>query len=57
MSFERKKNRLQDGKNIGYKNGLWLNEKLSQLDNWTIDNIKERTDLLVKKAVNLFAFE
>lgn len=57
MSFERKKNRLQDGKNIGYKNGLWLNEKLSQLDTWTIDNIKERTDLLVKKAVNLFAFE
>jgi uncharacterized protein with ParB-like and HNH nuclease domain len=57
MSFERKKNRLQDGKNIGYKNGLWLNEKLSKLDTWTVDNIKERTDLLVKKAVNLFAFE
>ena len=56
MSFERKKNRLQDGKNIGYKNGLWLNEKLSQLDSWTIDNINERTDLLVKKAINLFAF-
>jgi hypothetical protein len=56
MSFERKKTRQQDGKNIGYLNGLWLNEKLKDEDSWTADDIKVRTELLVDKALKLFSF-
>ena len=56
MSFERKKTRQQDGKNIGYLNGLWLNEKLKDENSWTADDIKVRTELLVDKALKLFSF-
>jgi len=57
MSFEKKKTRQQDGKNIGYLNGLWLNNKLKERDSWTADDIKERTTQLVEKALKLFSFE
>ena len=56
MSFEKKKTRQQDGKNIGYLNGLWLNSKLKNNDSWTADDIKERTEVLVDKAIKLFSF-
>ena len=57
MSFERKKNRSSDGKNIGYKNGLWLNRDLAELNRWTIEDINKRTDFLVKKALEYFSFK
>lgn len=57
MSFEKKKTRQQDGKNIGYLNKLWLNNKLKDKDSWTGDDIKERTELLVNKAIDLFSFD
>ena len=56
MSFEKKKTRQQDGKNIGYLNGLWLNGKLKNSDGWTADDIEERTEILVDKAIKLFSF-
>lgn len=42
------------GNYIGYKNGIYLNEKLSELDKWTIDLIQERTDELVNEALDIF---
>ena len=57
MSFDKKKTRQQDGKNIGYLNKLWLNNKLKDKDSWTGDDIKERTELLVNKAIDLFSFD
>ena len=48
LSFDRKKNRVQDGKNIGYMNGLWLNKILKEKDNWTANDIEKRTELLIK---------
>jgi hypothetical protein len=57
MSFDRKKNRVQDGKNIGYMNGLWLNKILKEKDSWTANDIEKRTELIVDKAIKLFSFE
>ena len=56
MSFDRKKNRVQDGKNIGYMNGLWLNKILSDQESWTAKDIEKRTELIVEKAIQLFSF-
>ncbi len=58
MSFQKKRDRVRaDGKKIGYKNGLWLNEKLACSDRWTIDDIETRTDLLIDKALKLFSLD
>jgi hypothetical protein len=48
---ERKDNQ---GRYIGYKNGLYLNEELENKDKWTEKDIKERTEKLVNLAVNIF---
>lgn len=42
------------GNYIGYKNGLNINDDLIDLDEWTIQNIEERTDKLVKECMDLF---
>ena len=53
-AFEEKKNRQKDGKDIGYKNGLKLNEDVVSQEKWTIDNITARTGKLVKEFKKLF---
>lgn len=55
-SFEDKKNRQKDGKYVGYKNGLYLNEDVVIQDKWTIDLIKQRTEKLSNEALDLFKF-
>ena len=45
------------GRAVGYKNGLNLNADLAMKDNWTIDDITRRTDLLTDKVAQLFAFD
>ena len=57
MSFDRKKNRIQDGKHIGYMNGMWLNRTLREKDSWTEKDIEERTELIINKATKLFSFD
>lgn len=58
FSFVKKRDRKDDrGNYIGYKNGLYLNKKLAEKDNWTIRDIEERTKELVKEALKLFAIE
>lgn len=47
MSFEQKLNLQKDGKYIGYKNGLKLNEDVVNQNLWSIENIKKRTEKLV----------
>ena len=56
MSFDRKKNRKsRDGsKDIGYRNGLYLNADVVNQDEWKIANIKERTNRLVNEILKLF---
>ena len=56
MSFEKKQNRKKEDKYIGYRNGIWLNNKLANLDKWSEEAIEERTEFLANKAMKLFSF-
>jgi hypothetical protein len=54
-SFEDKKNLTDSsGRNIGYRNGIKLNEDLITKDAWTKETIDERTDKLVLLILKLF---
>ena len=55
-SFEEKLNKTKDGKNIGYRNGLTLNQDVVDKTKWTIDDIKNRTDKLVDSFLEEFKF-
>lgn len=58
FSFEKKRDRKDnEGCPIGYKNGLYLNEKLKDKNSWTIEDIQDRTDELVKEAFELFSID
>ena len=50
MSFEQKRDRKSKDKTkeIGYKNGLYLNKDIVNQSKWTVDKIQNRTDVLVK---------
>lgn len=57
-SFENKRNR-QDKKThryIGYRNGLDINKEIAQKETWTIDDITNRTDELVKELLKMYKF-
>ncbi len=55
MSLEKKQNKKSsDGKYVGFKNGLALNETVSSVDTWKQNNIAKRTEVLVEHALKLF---
>ncbi|MBT3312288.1 MAG: DUF262 domain-containing protein [Desulfobacula sp.] len=55
MSLDKKQNRKsKDGKFIGFKNGLTLNEGIKDIGIWGKENIKARTGQLVTKALEIF---
>lgn len=57
-SFENKRDR-QDKKThryIGYRNGLDINKEIAQKETWTIDDITNRTDELVKELLKMYKF-
>ena len=57
LPFETKRDRKdKNGKYIGYKNGLSLNQELAEKESWTIEDIKSRTDQLVAEILELFKF-
>jgi len=54
-SFEKKRDRTDTrGNYIGYKNGLFLNSDLREKENWTVEDIEQRTKKLVNLAFELF---
>ena len=55
MSFEDKKNRMKDQNYIGYRNGLFLNQDVVIANEWTIEQIKNRTNKLVELLMNTYA--
>lgn len=57
-SFEEKRDRKnKEGlRYIGYKNGLEINKEIAEKDNWTIDDIKTRTDKLVEELIKVYKF-
>ncbi|MCX6805892.1 MAG: DUF262 domain-containing protein [Patescibacteria group bacterium] len=57
MSFEKKRDRSKEGKNIGYRNGMYLNSNIKDMNRWNVKDIKVRTSELVGVAIDLFKFE
>ena len=56
LSFIDKKNRKDKyGNQVGYLNGLNINEDVARHDFWTAKDIEERTELLVSKVLDLFS--
>lgn len=43
-----------EGKPIGFRNGLMLNEQIKDAKTWTKEDIEARTEVLVQKAVDIF---
>ena len=56
MSFEQKKDRKSKDKteDMGYRNGLYLNQTVVNENSWTIDKIKARTDMLVQTLKDMY---
>ncbi len=57
-SFEDKRDRVdRQGRAVGYKNGLKLNEDLAAAVGWSVDQIDSRTDKLVQQVTQLFKLQ
>ena len=57
-SFQDKRDRKdREGRHVGYKNGLRLNEELASCREWKITNIEQRTQRLVDEVMNLYKME
>jgi len=55
MSLDKKQNRKSnDGKYIGFKNGLAINEEIKDISSWEKENIQRRTDEMVERAIEIF---
>ena len=56
MSFDQKRDRKSKDKTkeIGYKNGLYLNKDVVNQSKWTVDKIRNRTDVLVKILMEMY---
>lgn len=56
MSFEQKKDRKSKdkSKDIGYRNGLFLNQDVVIETEWTIDKITSRTNKIVKTLLEMY---
>jgi hypothetical protein len=57
MSFIKKRDRMDSGVYVGYRNGLNLNEDLVSADKWTRDQITARTEKLIDQALATFTFD
>jgi len=58
MSFERKRDRIdKKDKNVGYKNGLFLNNDLANAQRWDSNSIEERSKKLINQAIEIFGFD
>ena len=54
-AFDKKRDRKnKDGNYVGYRNGLKLNNDVVSQNKWTIENIKDRTEKLVKFVLSEF---
>ena len=58
LSFEKKRDRTdKDGRAVGYRNGLRLNEKLAEKQEWNIKDIQTRSTELKTDLLRMFAFK
>lgn len=56
MAFEQKRDRKSKDKkkDVGYRNGLYLNQDVVSEDIWTVQKIKNRTDVIVKTLLEMY---
>lgn len=55
LSFIDKRDRMNKDKHyVGYKNGLEINEELANKERWTIQDIQNRTNKLVKQLLEIY---
>ena len=56
MSFEQKKDRKSKdkSKDMGYRNGLFLNKDVVKEDEWTVKKIEKRTDKIVGTLLKMY---
>ena len=55
MAFVRKRDRVnENGKFVGYKNGLEINSEISKKDAWTVDDIKKRTESMTSELLGIY---
>lgn len=56
LSFIEKRDRLNAQKlKVGYRNGLEINKELAEKNSWTIQDIIERTDKLVRQLLEMYS--
>ena len=54
-SFAEKRDRTDpQGRFIGYRNGLALNQQLATKESWTVEDIEDRTKALAEKVIARF---
>ena len=57
LSLEEKRDKRDgEGRFIGYRNGLYLNEDLKDIQSWKAEDIDQRTDRLINAVTSLFSF-
>ena len=56
MAFEQKRDRKSKdrSKDVGYRNGLYLNRNVVNEDTWTVQKIKDRTDAIVGLLLDMY---
>lgn len=55
--LEKRDRQSKDGKRfIGYRNGLNINKEIAELDTWTIEDIKRRSEALIQQLMIMFKF-
>lgn len=56
MAFEQKRDRKSKDKtkDVGYRNGLYLNQGVVNEDTWTVKKITDRTDSIVKTLMDMY---
>ncbi len=55
--IEKRDRQSKEGKRfIGYKNGLEINKEIAQLDTWTVDDIKKRSETMIEKLMEMYKF-
>ena len=55
LSFIEKRDRVNKEKHyVGYKNKLEINKELAEKDSWTVKDIEDRTETLVKQLVKMY---
>ena len=57
LSLEEKRDKRDgEGRFIGYRNGLYLNEDLKDIQSWKAEDIDQRTERLITAVTSLFSF-